>query len=166
MNATNRLHFRNLAQEDAPRILEIYSNKEAMKFRASKPISSLSEASEMIQNSIAQTMDYQSIRLGIIESQSNHLIGTILIKYLKNSTQCEIGYSIDKAFWNRGYGGESLNAIVQKIRSTHYHLITAWVHQENIGSIKILEKQGFKTIHQQEFPNLFCYRLKLTAPNP
>lgn len=159
MNGTERLHFRPLQIEDAQRILDIYSDKEAMKYRASGPILNHTQAIDMIRRAMVERTRGLVHRIAVVQSSSNTLMGTVLIKHAPTNTESFIGYSLDQQFWNKGYGTEVVGAIVQHLKSKACPLIKARVHPQNIGSIKILEKQGFHQVHQTEFPDLYLYQL-------
>ena len=149
MQATTRLFFRDLYPDDADRLFDIYSDKEAMKYRGSK-INNLEDIKLMISNAASATPDYLAIRLAVIKKDSLEIIGTILTKYSNANLECTIGYSIGKKYWGKGYGTEIVKAMIQNLRSENYSIIKAWTHPENQGSIRILEKTGFQKVFQEE----------------
>tara|TARA_Y100001958_G_C20993212_1_gene379925 strand:+ start:30 stop:533 length:504 start_codon:yes stop_codon:yes gene_type:complete len=76
----------------------------------------------------------------------NKLVGNISIKGIKSlHKRAEISYLIgDKKFWNKGIASTAIKEIVKKA-TNHYKLnkLFAGVAEENIKSIKILEKNNF-----------------------
>jgi RimJ/RimL family protein N-acetyltransferase len=58
----------------------------------------------------------------------------------------ELGYWLDRAYWGRGVATEALSAFLclEQIRPLH-----AGVAKHNAGSIRVLEKCGFK-FHSEE----------------
>lgn len=115
---TERLIIRKLEESDSESLFEIYSDKEAMKYRANKPFETLSEAEEMINQT---STDYElgiKFRFAIVKKETNELIGTIL--YFKeeiNSEICTIGYSFGKNYWKQGYAFETLTSFVTYLKS-------------------------------------------------
>ena len=55
----------------------------------------------------------------------------------------DVGYWIGRAHWGRGYATAALAALVQELpdRPLHAHVVTT-----NLGSIRVLEKCGFRRI--------------------
>lgn len=75
----------------------------------------------------------------------------------------ELGYWIDRAFWGRGVGTEAVSAFLglEQIRP-----LCAEVAKHNVGSIRVLEKCGFKFHSVEEASNdadVSLVRYTLTA---
>jgi RimJ/RimL family protein N-acetyltransferase len=64
--------------------------------------------------------------------------------------KCEIGYWLGREFWGRGIATEALRQFlgVVKIRPLYAHLA-----KHNIGSRRVLEKNGFKVIQEDSYTN-------------
>ncbi len=77
---------------------------------------------------------------------NNKLIGSVAtnwINYLSKKT--EICYEIAYPYWNKGYGTEAVFAYINWIySSTYLNRIEAGFASPNVGSKKILVKNGFK----------------------
>lgn len=78
-----------------------------------------------------------------IELHSGEHVGEMCFKGLKNG-ECEIGYGICERFQHKGYGTESVNALTGWVLSlNNVRRVIAEVEENNIYSIKLLEKVGF-----------------------
>jgi len=120
------LKFKFLLQSDTSILFKIYSDKEAMRFRGS--------------------------RRGVELEESGELIGSVMFRYddMKDGI-CEIGYSIGKQYWGKGFGTEIVKEILKTLqKEQRIHTAIAWSHKENISSIKILERLGFTRTPQKE----------------
>jgi len=57
----------------------------------------------------------------------------------------DLGYLIDKKYWNQGFATEASRAMMDYgISILGMTRITAWPNKKNISSIKVAEKLGFK----------------------
>jgi RimJ/RimL family protein N-acetyltransferase len=64
---------------------------------------------------------------------------------LRASLRAELGYVISKSFWNTGVTSEAVRLALEKgFKDLGVKRIEAYVDPENIGSIRVLEKNGFK----------------------
>lgn len=157
---TDRLEIRKLTSADKNSLLEIYSDKEAMKYRGSKPFDSLDEVEKMLIRTFQKFESREEFRYAVIQKEGNELIGTFLIKP-NSKNECEIGYSIGKKYWKKGYGKELVKCMLKYINSLNYTKVLATSRKENIASLKLLEKIGFKLSSEKEIDNCSCFEYSL-----
>jgi len=115
-----------------------------MKFESFRP-STLQEAQGFIaQNSGPFNVEETWCQLGIY--LQNRLIGDMGVHFLgPDNQQCEIGYAINPAFQRRGYGSEAVTHVLDYLFSKlKKHRVTASLHPDNIPSIALLERVGFR----------------------
>ena len=93
-----RIYFRTLLDSDATRLFEIYSNTEAMRFRATEPMFTIEDAYKMLKRNREVEQKAYEFRFAIIEKLSEILIGTIMYQPLH--FKAIFGYSLDEIFWN------------------------------------------------------------------
>lgn len=84
----------------------------------------------------------------IVELKETHeVIGTIDVrgkKYFKCDV-CEIGYCYGEKYWNKGYGTESLKAVIKYLfEEVGFEVIYANYMNNNPGSGRVMEKSGMK----------------------
>ncbi len=151
----SRLRFRELKMDDAKRLYEVYSDKEAMKFRGSKPMETLEDAKEFIRNQRLVNQELVTVRQGVESLKEAELIGSIMYRFNRvKKNECEIGYSIGRKFWGQGFGNEIVKLMVETLKkNTEIENVIAWSNKANIPSIKILEKNGFTFIEQEGQPS-------------
>ncbi len=156
---SERLNFREMKPMDATQLFEIYSDAEAMKYRHNPPMKSMEDAKAFIQNQKLETDTHYKIRKGVVIKESNELIGSVMYKFSKlEKTECIIGYSIGAKYWGRGFGREIVKFLVESIEALgSIKQIKAWTIQENVGSNRILEINGFETVAQEEFPESYLF---------
>ncbi len=73
-------------------------------------------------------------------------VGDCGLKILESDIRlAEIGYTIARADWNKGYATEVIRALTAyAFASSPIHRITASVDPENTGSCRALEKAGYR----------------------
>lgn len=156
---SNIIKFRTLAIGDIKSLCEIYSDKEAMKYRGSKPIETVEDAEEYIKNQKILIGSVLTIRKGIISLKDQELIGSVMYRFDENQPEkCEIGYSIGRKFWGKGFGKEIVKNLLESIEENQgIQNVIAWTNKQNIASIKILEHNGFQRIEQEENSANYLY---------
>lgn len=155
---TERLFIRKLEESDSEVMFEIYSDKEAMKFRSNKPFENINEAKEMIKHTENEFELGLKFRYAIIKKSTNELIGTILyFSEYPNSEICTIGYSLGKKYWKKGYALETLNSFINHLKSLNFKELQAKVFKMNTDSITLLNKTGFELIEDNN-EKLFTFK--------
>ncbi|MGE0623219.1 MAG: GNAT family N-acetyltransferase [Pseudomonadales bacterium] len=73
-------------------------------------------------------------------------IGGISINFAKEHRIAEIGYSISKPHWGRGFAGHAVSTVIDAAFETCVALqrIQANIHPKNTASIRVVEKLGME----------------------
>lgn len=156
----NKLRIRELTKNDVNVIFQLYSDKEAMKYRGSKPFENIEEAIAMIDKVAENIKKGTEYRYAIIEKVSDELIGTYLITPV-TTTNCLIGCSIGKTYWRSGYGFEVMTLMLEYLKSLGYKKTTGLIKKENIPSIRLVEKLNYELIEQTEYPEFYKYEKEI-----
>jgi len=143
---TNRLHLVPPNLNDAAELFELRSNPTFMKYMGRFPMQKLAEAEEYIQRILDGFEDKTGISWKICEKDSETLVGYIgfwSIDY--DNFRTEFGYGIHPYFQQKGIATEALKAVVKYcFEELGIHSIEAGADKENIATIKLLEKCGFR----------------------
>lgn len=156
---SERLIFRELNFSDVERLFEIYSDSEAMKYRQVKPHLTIEDSIAMVKRDIEMKAIRKEIRFGIVEKESDKLIGSVMYQPFAN--KAILGYSLAKECWRKGYATEVVGRMITHLKEENYNSIEAWVMNENFASMKVLEKNKFKKISQTIYPYSQFYKLNL-----
>jgi len=161
------IKFRELSLEDINELFEIYSDKDAMKYRGSKPMENLNDAKQYVENKILKNGQVLTIRKGVELVATKELIGSVMYRFDEaRKTECEIGYSIGRKFWGQGFGKEIVHLLLRNLKENKsIEEVTAWSNKENIASIRILEKIGFQRIENDDDQNNYLYKRKFNTSN-
>ena len=68
-----------------------------------------------------------------------------IVKFFGNNV-ADMGWILDKNFWNKGFVTEAAKLIVEFVQSLGVKMIFAQCDSENIGSWRVMEKIGMKRI--------------------
>ncbi len=89
-------------------------------------------------------------RYFIVEKRANHFIGLFLVKENANKATVEIGYSLKKEHWNKGYATEIVQeSVLWLSQQKMFSRICAVTELNNQNSQHVLLKSGF--IRQDNF---------------
>jgi aminoglycoside 6'-N-acetyltransferase len=85
-------------------------------------------------------------QFAIEERAAGQFVGDCGLRIMEHDGRLgQIGYTIARPFWNRGYGTEVIAALVAyAFQSFPLHRITASVDPRNVASCRALEKAGFR----------------------
>lgn len=144
---TKRLHIRNIESEsDYESLLKLYQKKENMQYilsgRYDYTLEELKEKWKEIGFDENSQLGFQLIIL----KETNEIIGECaLLKTEKPiSEELEIAYMIDVNFWNKGFGTEICNYLIDKaFNSLKTKTIKAGMYKANINSENLIKKLGF-----------------------
>lgn len=94
-------------------------------------------------------------------TSSSELIGFLFLydEECKNENlELRLGYLIKKEFWGRGLGSEMIKGLVDWCENIDYVVsLSGGVSAENLGSIRVLEKNGFKRIESESENNMLFF---------
>jgi len=151
--SSERLDFRPTSLEDIPAWAPFFDQKDYLRFlgipEPDLPGAELAKKWITMQLERYQTSGFG--HLAVIERSSGQFIGMggILPRVLKTGKLYEIAYSLKPSFWGQGYATE----LAQTMRrySLEHVLdapVVSIIHQENIGSIRVAEKNGMQQLRE------------------
>ncbi|SDC83855.1 ribosomal-protein-alanine N-acetyltransferase [Terribacillus halophilus] len=150
---TSRLILRKMDKNDVNALFAIWSDPNVTKYMNIDGFSQIEQAEEMISILSDLSEKGEAIRYTILEAKTNSIIGSCGFNTLdfKNET-AEVGYDLDSGFWNKGYGTEAVQGLVDyACHQLQFKKIEAKVDPNNIPSIKLLLKLDF--ILEGQFSN-------------
>lgn len=143
---TERLTLRKLSADDAEFILELLNEPSFIKNIGDKGVRTSSDAVRYIQNGPVASYERFGFGLYLVQLKDGSVpIG--ICGLLKRDTlpDVDVGFAFLPKFWSKGYAFESASAVMKYGRTVlGIGRIVAITAPENDGSIKVLEKIGFK----------------------
>lgn len=153
--SSERITFRKLTEEDKLTWQSFFVDNDHLRFVGQDPTLGKEFLSD-------RWINYQLDRytrndfglLALIEKSTGAFIGQagILTREINGTTEYEIGYSLKQEFWKKGFSSEA--AIHLKNYGRQIKLaprFISMIHPDNIGSIKVAEKNGFSYLFDSTF---------------
>jgi ribosomal-protein-alanine N-acetyltransferase len=140
------IYFKALDTKDVQEIHSYVSDKEVCRFIGWRLMHTVDETyghiEELLKREAAGTHLYASVVLKSTET----VIGTAMIfNFYEGAKHAEVGYVFHKDCWGKGYGTETIALMNHfAFEVLGLHKLHARVIGANIGSSRVLEKNGFK----------------------
>lgn len=143
---SERLLFRKILLSDSKDLYLIRSEDEVMKYMDVPKMESLADADKLIKSIEKSYENETGISWRIVEKSSNNFIGYFgYWRIVPEHCRAEIGFALNPKYWGNGYMTETLNSMVRYgFKQMNLHSIEANVNPNNLSSIRLLEKIGFK----------------------
>ena len=140
---TDRLYVAKWRKENLNALYDLFNDPAIKELIAPKLTI---EETEHIFN--AQLLDYENTgvfgRYFIVEKSSGDYIGLLLLKDVDRECSIEIGYSLIKEQWKKGYATEVVNETINWLFNKEGFIkICAITELDNIDSQNVLIKAGF-----------------------
>ncbi len=142
---TNRLDLIEIQQFHFPDLFKLFGDKDVTQYYNIKTLTEENEAQKILDWFQARFKDKLGIRWGIALKGKNEIIGTIGFNNFTKGHRANLGYDLQKDYWNQGLITESLTAVIKYgFEKLEINRIEAEVMPGNINSEKVLVKLGFK----------------------
>lgn len=143
---TSHLKFKKLMLEDAKAIHSYASDEEVSRFIGWPLMNSFEDTQEFVKEMVNKEVTGTHIYANIAEKSSSEIIGTVMLFNFDNTAnKAELGYVFHRKTWGKGYCTEAVKVICDYgFKILGLHKIHAQVTDENIGSSRVLEKNGFE----------------------
>ena len=142
---TDRLTLRSLREEDIKPLFQVQSDPDAMRYTFCA--TSREEAEQRLWT-YAELEEQVGFAPWVVILRSELQIigwGGLNIDPFDPGWGVEIAYFFDPAYWGQGFGTELVESAVKHGFRQHALMeINAYAHQENRGSVRVLEKCGFE----------------------
>lgn len=143
---TVRLLLRPVGKDDAVNIFEYRSDKNINKYQSWIP-KTINDVTEFI-GKTSKTINISDtwFQFVILLNENEKLIGDIGVHFFgTNNKQVEIGFTLNKSFQSMGFATEALKCVIHYLfNGLNKHRIVTSIDPENINSIKLVERLGFR----------------------
>lgn len=143
---TDRLRLRPLQDKDLMSVYEYRSDAYTNRYQGWIPRTPADMEQFLSMISTNPDIPGTWYQLVIIESESGKLIGDIGLHFLNPVNKVvELGITLSRSYHGRGYATEALRALIALLFSDlKKHRLFASIDPDNIGSIRLFERLGFR----------------------
>lgn len=165
---TERLILRKLIPSDDKSMFIMDSNPSVHQYLGKKPIASIEESRQYIENIQIQYIQNGIGRFAVILKETDEFIGWAGLKFITEPINnhlnfYDIGYRFLEDYWGKGYGYEAAKAWLDYgFNQLNIQKICAYADIENKGSRKILDKIGLQSISAFDDDGISSIWLELT----
>ena len=155
---TDRLVLRKLRKEDTEAVFNNWaSDPEVTKYVTWLPHENIETTKMVVDMWIKEENNPKTIRFVITTKDSDEPIGMIdVVDYYDGAP--EIGYSLSRKHWNKGYMSEACKAFVNYLFDLGFKKILIRADIRNIASNRVIEKCGFAFTHREDLKH--CSQFK------
>lgn len=141
---TKRLELIEITDEHLIDLYNLFSDEDVIRFYNLGKYTDLSDGQKFVDWYKNRYRDGLAIRWGIALKGKKDIIGTVGYNNYTTFHRANIGYDLQKNYWNKGYITEALEAVVEYgFTVLDINRIEAEVMQGNTASERVLEKLGF-----------------------
>lgn len=141
---TERLIVRRYTQADKDNFYSLSGNEDVMRYI--RPVQTKDESDKFLSENISIYEKHPMMgRWAVDEISSGKFIGSFAVIYIPDSDKIQLGYSLKKEEWGKGYATEltiaGLHYVFNKMKLP---LIYGVTEKDNTASQKVLLKIGFQ----------------------
>ena len=141
-----RVRLRRIERADRDALFDIHSNNEVARYMARPAMTMREEADELIDRIEKGLANDTVLQLAIERKTDRAVLGScLLFAFNERGPRAEIGYSMGRPHWGRGYMHEALVALVDlAFGKLQLNRLEADIDPRNQGSARSLERLGFQ----------------------
>jgi ribosomal-protein-alanine N-acetyltransferase len=163
---TERLRLSPFAEDDFQKLLELHSDPEVNRYLSPGPaIMGPDEVRRRLTTYIGDHV-HTGISKWKLETLDGELAGRAGFSWMSDPDGYELGYSLKRSVWGRGFATEIARALVTWFfdNTGEDHLL-AYAVREHDASLKVMEKAGLSHWRDMEKHGLACrfYRISRSA---
>ncbi|MDF2840662.1 MAG: acetyltransferase, ribosomal protein N-acetylase [Clostridia bacterium] len=139
------IYFKPLDTKDVQEIHSYASDEDVSRFIGWPLMKTVEETYHYIEEMLKREAAGTHLYASIILKSTQEIIGTAMIfNFDHEARHAEIGYVFHSGYWGKGYGTETVTLMNDfAFESLKLHKVHARIVDANIGSIRVIEKNGF-----------------------
>lgn len=149
--------LRDINLSDTKDMYEYGTDSEVIKFLSWGPYHDLNEAYASIKGYFLKRPLFNlPVGYAIIDLTNNKMIGTVDFHTIVKDGVVEAGYALNRNYWNKGIMTKALKILIEVgFYYLGYEKIIIGHANDNIGSKRVIEKNGFIFDYEKKYYNRF-----------
>lgn len=150
---TEDLILRKVRREDVPAYFQRVGSREAVtRYMLYNPHTHISESEESVEKVLRRYETGKCYRWAIARKEDDTLIGIIeLLRFDEEKDSCSFAYMIGDEYWGRGYGTQTLKAVLRfAFAKMELSAVEADHIAENPASGAVMRKSGMVHVRTDE----------------
>lgn len=165
MLSTERLVLRPHGLSDVPFMMQLNSDPDVVRYTGDAAFASEAEARAVVERLIHQFEAWRMGRLVVLHRRTGEELGWCGLRWHEDLEVADLGYRFFRRHWGEGYATESAGACVRHaFEELGLPRLVAHAMPENVASIKVLEKLGFRRTGPTVFKGLSAQGFELPRP--
>ncbi len=155
---TERLELRRFTPADLEPLLAVFGDPEVMRYVGAerRPLDRKAVAA-ILASAETQWQRQGFGLLAVVESESGQLIGEAGMQLLEAGPDVEVGYTLARAAWGRGYATEAARSILLwAFAGLRLHRVVAVADPANSASLQVLAKLDMRRLGMRH-----CYNARM-----
>ncbi len=147
LDVNETFYLRQITQADAADYLEYLSNTEVHRFVPDECLPrDIEQAHKEVQYHIDLYRYKRSISWSLAKKSDHKIVGSCGFNYWnRDHARTEISYDLARPYWGKGLMTEVVKTVLAfGFTQMRLHRVEATVAPDNIGSVRVLRKAGFK----------------------
>ncbi len=149
---TTRLSLRRFAGDEVELLVRMHTDTEVMRFIGG--VKSREESEQMLRERILAYYD-QHPGFGMwatLEKSTGQCVGMHLLSHIPGETHIQVGYTLMREAWGKGYATEMCRGLVRYgFETMHLAQVVAITSLDNIDSQKVPVKSGLRRNGERTF---------------
>jgi RimJ/RimL family protein N-acetyltransferase len=144
---TDRFKLRPFIDADVPFLVELNSDPDVIRYTGEVAFSSIEAAKRRLDILTSEFLERKMGRFVVTDLESGERLGWCGLKWLDDFQVVDLGYRFFRRHWGKGIASETAPVCLSYgFRKLFLSEIFAYADLQNIASVRVLEKCGFKRI--------------------
>jgi RimJ/RimL family protein N-acetyltransferase len=149
---TARLRLRECSLKDLDALSIIRADPQVMQYIGNGKPQSREQVRDVILEIQEHWRNHQFGRWAVEHKGDEKIIGLCGLSYLEDTSEVELGYTLERNYWHQGFATEAASACLRYgLEELKLDRIIAVAFPENIGSRKVMNKIGMRYVKTANF---------------